>query len=127
VDIYFNGGAEYAGRAADFDPVQKKVVGYGSPLFVNTGCLTETGPGAGGFAPGGLANCNADSRVVIEATGGAWFKVYDGAREKLNWGRIQFGPQYSVVIRNTWSGAGVPSNIQGIDNMVFTSFRYYLP
>ena len=127
VDVYFNGGAEYAGRAANFDPIQKKVVGYGSPFFANTGCLTETGPGAGGFAPGALANCTADTRVVIEATGGAWFKVYDGAREKQNWGRIQFGPQYSVVIRNTWSGAGFPSQVQGVDNMVFTSFRYYLP
>jgi hypothetical protein len=127
MDIYFNGGAEYAGRAADFDPIQKKYVGYGSPLFVNTGCLTETGPGAGGFAPGALANCTGDTRVLIEATGGVWFKVYDGAREKLNWGRIQFGPQYSVLIRNAWSGAGFPSEAQGIDNMVFTSFRYYLP
>ncbi len=126
-DVYFNGGAEYAGRAADYDPIQKKYVGYGSPFFVNTGCLTETGPGAGGFAPGALANCTGDTRVVIEATGGAWFKVLDGAGEKLNWGRIQFGPQYSVVIRNAWHGAGFPNEAQGIDNMVFTSFRYYLP
>ena len=126
-DVYFNGGAEYAGRAADYDPIQKKYVGYGSPLFSNTGCLTETGPGAGGFLPGGLSNCTADTRVVMEATAGVWFKVYDGAKEKLNWGRIQFGPQYSVVIRNTWSGAGFPSEAQGIDNMVLTSFRYYLP
>jgi hypothetical protein len=126
-DVYFNGGAEYASRAADYDPIQKKYVGYGSPFFVNTGCSTETGPGAGGFAPGALANCNGDTRVLIEATGGVWFKVYDGAKEKLNWGRIQFGPQYSVVIRNGWSGAGFPSEAQGIDNMVFTSFRYYLP
>jgi hypothetical protein len=37
------------------------------------------------------------------------------------------GPQYSVVIRNAWHGAGFPSEAQGIDNMVFTSFRYYLP
>jgi hypothetical protein len=126
-DIYFNGGAEYAGRAADYDPVQNKYVGYGSPFFNNTGCLTETGPGAGGFLPGALANCTGDTRVVIEATGGVWFKVYDGAKEKLNWGRIQFGPQYSVVIRNSWSGAGSPSSAQGIENMVMTSFRYYLP
>ena len=111
-DVYFNGGAEYAGRAADYDPIQKKYVGYGSPLFSNTGCLTETGPGAGGFLPGGLSNCAADTRVVMEATAGVWFKVYDGAKEKLNWGRIQFGPQYSVVIRNTWSGAGFPSEAQ---------------
>ena len=126
-DIYFNGGAEYAGRAADYDPVQNKYVGYGSPFFNNTGCLTETGPGSGGFLPGALGNCTGDTRVVIEATGGVWFKVYDGAKEKLNWGRIQFGPQYSVVIRNSWSGAGFPSSAQGIDNMVLTSFRYYLP
>jgi Skp family chaperone for outer membrane proteins len=127
IDIYFNGGAEYAGRAADYDPVQKKYVGYGSPFFNNTGCLAETGPGAGGFLPGALANCTADTRVLIEATGGAWFKLYDGSKEKLNWGRIQFGPQYSYVIRNTWSGAGFPSEIQAKENMVFTSFRYYLP
>lgn len=126
-DVYFNGGAEYAGRAANYDPVQKKYVGYGSPFFNNTGCLTETGPGAGGFSPGALANCTGDTRVITEATAGVWFKVYDGAKEKLNWGRIQFGPQYSVVIRNAWSGAGSPSEAQGIDNMVFTSFRYYLP
>jgi hypothetical protein len=126
-DVYFNGGAEYAGRAADYDPIQKKYVGYGSPFFVNTGCGTETGPGAGGFLPGALGNCTGDTRVLIEATGGVWFKVLDGAKERLNWGRIQFGPQYSVVVRNAWSGAGFPSEGQGIDNMVFTSFRYYLP
>jgi hypothetical protein len=65
--------------------------------------------------------------VLIEGTGGAWFKLYDGAKEKLNWGRLQFGPQYSYVIRNTWSGAGFPSEPQGKESMVFTSFRYYLP
>ena len=126
-DIYFNGGAEYAGRAAGYDPITKKYVGFGSPHFNNTGCLTETGPGAGGFLPGSLSNCTADTRVVTEATAGVWFKVLDGAKEKLNWGRIQFGPQYSVVIRNAWSGAGYPSEAQGIDNMLLTSFRYYLP
>ena len=62
-DIYFNGGAEYAGRAADYDPIQKKYVGYGSPFFNNTGCLTETGPGSGGFSVGALANCTGDTRV----------------------------------------------------------------
>ena len=126
-DVYFNAGAEYAGRAADYDPVTKKYVGYGSPQFNNTGCYTETGPGSGGFSPGGLANCTADTRVLIEGTAGVWFKLLDGSREKLNWGRIQFGPQYSYVTRNAWHGAGSPNEPHGIDNMVFTSFRYYLP
>ena len=126
-DVYLNAGAEYASRAADYDPVTKKYVGYGSPFFNNTGCVTETGPGAGGFLPGALSNCTSDTRVLIEATAGVWFKLFDGSKEKLNWGRIQFGPQYSSVIRNTWSGAKYPNEPQGVDNMVFTSFRYYLP
>ena len=126
-DVYLNAGAEYASRAADYDPVTKKYVGYGSPFFNNTGCVTETGPGAGGFLPGALSNCSSDTRVLIEGTAGVWFKLFDGSKEKLNWGRIQFGPQYSYVVRNTWSGAKYPDQPQGVDNMVFTSFRYYLP
>ena len=126
-DVYLNAGAEYASRAAGYDPVTKKYVGYGSPFFSNSGCYTETGPGAGGFLPGGLASCTADTRVLVEGTAGVWFKLYDGSKEKLNWGRLQFGPQYSYVTRNTWSGATYPGEPHGIDNMVFTSFRYYLP
>jgi hypothetical protein len=126
-DVYFNAGAEYASRAAGYDPVTKKYVGYGSPFFSNSGCYTETGPGAGGFLPGGLGSCTADTRVLVEGTAGVWFKLYDGSKEKLNWGRLQFGPQYSYVTRNTWSGATYPGEPHGIDNMVFTSFRYYLP
>ena len=127
-DIYFNAGAEYASRAAGFDAVSGKYVGYGSPFFSNTGCFTETGPGAGGFLPGSLgSSCTADTRVVIEGTAGVWFKLYDGSKEKLNWGRIQFGPQYSYVTRNTWSGSSYPNEPHGIDNMIYTSFRYYLP
>jgi hypothetical protein len=126
-DVYLNAGAEYAGRAAGYDSVTKKYVGYGSPFFSNAGCSTETGPGAGGFLPGGLANCTADTRVLVEGTAGVWFKVYDGSREKVNRGRIQFGPQYSYVRRNIWSGSTAFSEPHGIDNMLFTSFRYYLP
>jgi hypothetical protein len=126
LDVYFNAGAEYAGRAADFDPVSGKVVGYGAPAFANSGCFTETGPGAGGFLPGGLASCTADTRVLIEGTAGFWYRIYDGAKEKANRGRVQFGTQYSYVTRNAWSGAA-GAEPHGIDNMVFTSFRYYLP
>jgi hypothetical protein len=127
VDVYFNAGAEYASRAADYDPVSGKYVGYGSPHFNNTGCFTETGPGAGGFLPGALASCTADTRVLIEGTAGFWWKLYDGSKEKSNRGRVQFGPQYSYVTRNTWSGSSSPNEPHGIDNMIFTSFRYYLP
>jgi hypothetical protein len=126
LDIYLNGGGEYAGRAADFDPVTAKVVGYGSPKFNNTGCFSETIPKDGsGFFPGSLANCTADTRVLIEGTAGFWYKIYDGSKDKVNRGRVQWGAQYSYITRNTWSGKGLEPH--GIDGMVFTSFRYYLP
>ncbi len=127
LDVYFNAGAEYASRAASFDPILGKAVGYGSPSFNNTGCFTETGPGAGGFLPGGLSSCTADTRVLMEGTAGFWYKLYDGSKEKVNKGRVQFGPQFSYVTRNAWSGSSSPNEPHGIDTMIFTSFRYYLP
>jgi hypothetical protein len=127
IDLYFNAGAEYASRTASFDPITGKNVGYGAPTFNNTGCYTETGPGPGGFLPGGLSGCTADTRVLIEGTTGFWFKLYDGSKEKVNKGRLQWGPQFSYVTRNAWSGASSPNEPHGIDGMLFTSFRYYLP
>jgi hypothetical protein len=127
LDVYLNAGGEYASRTADYDPISGKYVGYGSPFFSNTGCFTETGPSSGGFLPGGLSSCTADTRALIEGTAGLWYKFYDGSKEKLNKGRMQFGLQYSYVTRNAWSGSSSPNDPHGIDGMVFTSFRYYLP
>jgi len=125
LDIYLYSGAEYAGRTWDFDPLGNSgkgaQVGYGAPLFKNSGCGTEAVPTANtGFAPGALSNCTADTRVLIEGTAGFWYKFYTGSR-----GTLRFGVQYSYLTRNTWAGVG--GDPHGIDNMVFTSFRYYLP
>jgi len=122
LDIYLNAGAEYNRRAADFDPFLSKAVGYGSPAFSNTGCYKETVPLNGtGFLPGSLGSCTADTRVLIEGTAGFWYRVYQGPK-----GRVQWGPQFSYVDRETWSGQnGLQPH--GIDGMIFTSFRYYLP
>jgi hypothetical protein len=122
LDVYLNAGAEYAGRDASYDPVLGATVGYGSPFFNNSGCYTETGPAnSGGFLPGGLSKCTSDTRVLIEGTAGFWHRIYNGPK-----GRLQWGLQYSYVTRNAWSGAsGIEPH--GIDNMVFSSFRYYLP
>jgi len=119
-DLYFNGGVEYAGRTA-FLNSKGAGVGYGSPLFSNAGCSTETLPGGNGFTPGALGSCNGDTRNLQEGTVGFWYKIYNGPK-----GRVQFGPQYSYVLRNTWVDlAG--NRPKGTENMFFTSFRYYLP
>ncbi len=131
LDVYLYTGAEYANRTSDYDAATKTYVGYGSPLFNNSGCYTETPPSTAvtsGFNPGALSKCTADTRAVIEGTAGFWYRFYNGPR-----GRFQFGTQYSYVTRQTWSGIG-PSGAgqpgvtpEGLDGMVFTSFRYYLP
>jgi len=122
LDIYGNAGAEYASRTASFDSVLNKQVGYGAPTFANNGCFLEAGPGSGGFAPGALTNCTADARVVQEATLGFWYRFYNGPK-----GRFQYGTQFSYATRYAWSGSGTPNTPHGVDGMVMSSFRYFLP
>ena len=134
LDVYSYAGVEYAGRAYDFDPLLNTgaggYVGYGAPEFKNSGCYSETAPGTGntfttGFNPGALANCTADTRAIMEGTLGFWYRFYNGPK-----GRFQFGTQYSYLTRHTWTGVagpGTSGSPSGLDNMIFTSFRYYLP
>lgn len=120
--LFAYAGAEYAGRATDFDPVSNAYVGYGSTAFRNDGCFSEVAPNnANGFLPASLSHCTADSRVVSELTGGFWYKFFSGPQ-----GSFRYGLQYSYVDRYAWSGAnGVTPH--GLDGMVYSSFRYYLP
>jgi hypothetical protein len=129
-DWYGNGGIEYDGRTA-FKNSKGVAVGYGALAFNNTGCGIETLPSSSfnlGFSPGGLSNCNADTKDILEGTMGFWYKPYNGPK-----GRLQFGAQYSYLTRTAWSGIGtklpvpVGANPSAIDNMVLTSFLYYLP
>jgi hypothetical protein len=154
-DLYGYLGGEYASRAAYTGYSSVKIVttpaipltstspaipatttyttatngigGYGSPLANNTGCSTETVP-AGTGTPGTGGTCAGDTRYVGEGTLGFWHKLYQGEK-----GRVQWGVTYSYVYRVGWSGsggvaAGAPAIApKAIDNMVWTSFRYYLP
>jgi hypothetical protein len=136
LDIYAYVGGEYAGRTT----FNNGKTGYGNFNRRDDGCSVETLPlaapaaainttavlGSNGFIPGALANCDGDTRSIFEGTIGFWYRFYNGPR-----GRMQFGAQYSYVDRNTWSGvgatAGSTAGPHGIDNMIFTSMRYYLP
>jgi hypothetical protein len=133
LDVYSYAGIEYAGRAYDFDPNPNAAgtgpvgdVGYGAPGFSNAGCYTEVAPTVNtGFSPSGLGKCSGQTRAIIEGTLGFWYRFYNGPK-----GRFQFGTQYSYVTRETWSGVagpGTSGSPSGLDNMVYTSFRYYLP
>ncbi len=106
------------------------VGGYGSPYANNTGCGIEVAPGGTG-APGGGGTCAGDVRMVTEGTLGFWHKLYQGEH-----GRVQWGLQYSYLYKLGWSGNNTspsattqPGGIspKAVDNMIFTSFRYYIP
>ena len=122
-DIYGYYGGEYVQRAYYLNPAGK-LTGYGAPTNVTTGCNTEVLPGAsangGGNVPGAAAACTADNRNIQEGTIGYWYRFYKGPA-----GTLQTGLQFSYVVRNTWLGVGGAP--KAIDDMWFTSFRYYLP
>ena len=99
-------------------------VGYGSRVLSNSACNAITAPGYnGGGSTGYIAggSCGAQSRDVQEVTGGYWYDIYKGDR-----GRLRQSIQYGYAVREGWSGAGGIA-AKGIDNMFWTSFRYYLP
>jgi hypothetical protein len=101
--------------------------GYGNFAANNSGCATEGVP-VNDFNPSAGAGCAGDIRIVQEGTLGFWYRFYQGSK-----GRFQFGMQYSYLNKEAWSGtgevaAGLPAiNPKGLNNMVWTSFRYYLP
>jgi len=100
--------------------------GYGNFAANNSGCATEGVP-TNDFNPSSGSNCAGDIRAIQEFTLGFWHKVYQGEK-----GRLQWGLQYSYLWKNAWSGTGGTTVAGGIgpkaiDNLFFTSFRYYLP
>jgi hypothetical protein len=110
LDLYAYFGDEYYGRAAYIDSAGKGV-GYGSPLNDNSGCQVEV-PNS--------SPCQAQTRDLWQAHPGFWYRFYKGTT-----GTMQLGVSYSYTNRSTWAGTGIEP--KGIENIVITSFRYYLP
>ena len=154
VDLYGYFGQEYAGRAAytgyttitatstagtpatNTTPATPSTTtttisttgigGYGSPFANNSGCSSEAVP-TNQLTPGTGGSCAGDIRTISEGSVGFWHKFYSGPRGGLRW-----GIQYSYLTKSGWSGnnntpatAGIAP--KAVNNMVFASFRYYLP
>lgn len=152
LDIYAYAGAEYADRAAynGYDSISitktpaipavgtspaipattattfkfNQIGGYGSRFANNTGCSTELPP-ANQLTPSGGGTCAGDTRIIVEGTLGFWHRFYQGPK-----GGIRWGIQYAYFEKTGWSGTNntaVSISPKAVDNMVWTSFRYYLP
>ncbi len=108
-------------------PTAQQAVGYGSrfPLSSsNSGCNTTGAPGLNGSSTGyyPAGSCGAQTRNVQEITGGYWYDFYKGDR-----GRLRQSIQYGYAVREGWATGTPAIGAKGIDNMVWTSLRYYLP
>ena len=84
---------------------------------------------SGTLSPANAGSCAGDIRSITEGTIGFWHRFYNGPK-----GRLQFGIQYSYLFRTAWAGVGttrpIPAGTQNptaVENMLFTSFRYYIP
>lgn len=133
-DVYFHVGEEYGARTQFYAnpgaPIQ--TVGFGAVGFDNSGCWTQSSPSTSGTTPGSLSACANNIRDIIEGTAGLWYSFYHGPK-----GTVKLGLQFSHEAYNTWAGVGTtgvctstanPSCGPSTDeNMVFTSFRYYIP
>ncbi|HUY94389.1 MAG TPA: hypothetical protein VMU71_03790 [Terracidiphilus sp.] len=124
--LYFNYGGDYIAR--NWTMGGGKEVGYGTYTADMSGCNAEPASTAGfpSGAPNTPAHCTNQNKDVQEFTAGNWYDIYNGPE-----GRMRFGLQYSRFERDLWSGAGGTTNpgggAKGVDNMFWTSFRYYLP
>jgi hypothetical protein len=104
-----------------------QIGGYGNRLANNSGCSAESAS-SNQFTPSGGGTCAGDIRFIQEGTLGFWHKVYQGPRGGVRWGLT-----YSYITKSGWSGAGglaagsAGISPKAVDNMLFTSFRYYLP
>jgi hypothetical protein len=152
LDIYAYFGAEYAARAAykGYDSISitktptipatattpeipatlttafklNQIGGYGSPFANNSGCSTELPP-SNQLTPSGGGSCAGDTRIITEGTLGFWHRFYQGPK-----GGIRWGIQYAYFSRSGWSGtnnSAATVSPKAVDNMIWTSFRYYLP
>ena len=95
--------------------------------FNNSGCYTETGPGGGRLPAGRSCQLHGGHARADRRNCGRLVQT-------VRWleGEVELGPhpvRSAVLLRDSQRlvGCRVPGEPHGIDNMVFTSFRYYLP
>jgi hypothetical protein len=107
--IYAYAGKEQASSEAYTNAAGTQGFGYGSPLYVNTGCNLLNGT---------AATCIGNTKSVEMYTIGDWWKVWQG-----DMGNFQIGLEYSYLKRKAFDGVGGAPDAD--INMGFVSFRWY--
>jgi hypothetical protein len=119
LDVFGYAGTEYVQRTY-YTGTGGVLVGYAPPTLNNNGCNTEGAPTANtGYAPG-VTSCAGATRALSEGSAGWVYRIYSGAA-----GKLQYAAAYAYLTRDGWTGVGGAP--KATNNMVFTSFRYFLP
>jgi hypothetical protein len=105
VDLYSYVGVEQVGRK--YFTAGGKGYGYGSPLFVNTGCDAEIS----------TATCTGNTRQLTQGAIGAWWRFLHG-----NFGTLMTGFEYSYTRRDAFRGVGGAPHAQ--EQVGLVSLRY---
>jgi len=129
LDILGIAGGEYVQRTF-YRNGTNGTVGYAPPDAPNGSCNTESPATSGtGYAPGtGNANCTGATRAILSGTVGWTYRIYNGTR-----GKVQYSVIYTYLTREAWAGLGGTGPTppvaapKGTNNMIYSSFRYYLP
>jgi hypothetical protein len=133
LDVYGYAGGEYLQRTTyvAFQPgaTTPTYVGYAPTQALNyAACFTELPPTASsGYAPG-AGSCTVPTRDILEGTFGFTYRIYNSPTK----GRFQYAMNYSYFTKNGWEGVDKNTATgfaapKATNNMVYTSFRYYLP
>ncbi len=137
LDLVGYAGSEYAQRT--YYNVGGTIYGYAPPQINTSSCFVEQGtvapPAQTGTTTGNAntgtvfggapydpsSSCGAQTRVITEGTAGFIYRFFSGPQL----GRIQYWMTYNYLTKTAWVGtAGAP---KATNNMIFTSFRYYIP
>ena len=86
--------------------------GYGLRTINTAACNVE--------ATVATYSCAANVKSLAAVTVGYWYRIYKG-----NAGTVQYGGDWAYISKATWSGVGVAP--RGVENVIETSLRYYLP
>ncbi len=128
LDVYGYYGGEYAQRTT-YTTAQGDLIGYGARNLSDTGCYSlPTNPASSTGGSPSASGCASPTRYIQEGLIGFTYRVANSPK----YGRIQYQVNYQYMQRNLWSGIGggpapTPSGPRGLDNMIFTGMRYYIP
>ena len=126
LDVYGYYGGEYAQRTV-YTTATGALMGYGARNLSDTGCYAlPTNPGSATGGSPAASGCASPTRYIQEGLLGFTYRLTNSPK----YGRFQYQVNWQYMQRNLWSGIGsatTPSGPRGLDNMIFTSMRYYIP